>query len=129
MHLYLHTKVMKFPMAKDTTNIELKLQQGGDLPRAAILFFVETTAMNGDYAKNMLEFENLNISPINARKNGSSVPSEPLQPNFKDGAVRMELNHLFQNIGVYRSGRGGFIDRDKFIGGYTMFPFDLSPDK
>ena len=120
---------MKFPVAKDTTNIELKVQQGGDLPRAAIVFFVETAAMNGQYDKNMLEFEHLDISSINARKNGGCVPSEPLTPNFKNGVVGMELSHLFQNIGVYRSGRGGFIDREKFLAGYTVFPFDFSPDK
>ena len=129
VHLYPHTEVMKFPMAKDTTNIELKVQQGGDLPRAAIVFFVETAAMNGQYDKNMLEFEHLDISSINARKNGGCVPSEPLTPNFKNGVVGMELSHLFQNIGVYRSGRGGFIDREKFLAGYTVFPFDFSPDK
>ena len=128
VHLYPHTEVMKFPMAKDTTNIELKLQQGGDLPRAAIVFFVKTAAMNGDYPKNMLEFEHLKISRINARKNGSSIPAEPLEPKFETGVVGRELNHLFQNIGVHRSGRGGFIDRAKFLGGYTVFPFDLSPD-
>lgn len=129
VHLYPHTEIMKFPMAKDTTNIELKLQQGGDLPRAAIVFFVKTSAMNGAYDENMLEFENLGITSINARMNGSSVPAEPLQPNFTDGVVGRELNHLFQNIGVHRSGRGGFIDRDRFINGYTIFPFDFSPDK
>ena len=129
VHLYPHTEVMKFPMAKETTNIDLKVQQGGDLPRAAIVFFVQTEAMNGDYPKNMFEFENLDISSINARLNGSSVPAEPLTPKFSSGVVGRELNHLFQNIGVHRSGRGGFIDREKFLNGYTVFPFDLSPDR
>lgn len=128
-HIIPHTELMRFPKPADTTNIMLNVQSGGKLPRAVIVFFIETVALNGSYTHNMLKMENLGINSINLRVNGRSVPADPLKPNFTNKVVARELNHLFQNVGVTRTGRGGFIDRNKFLDGYTIFPFDLSPDK
>jgi len=128
-HLIEHTELMRFPMPANTTNIVMKVQNGGRLPRAVYVFFVETAALNGNFAKNMLQMDNLKISSINLRVNGRSFPSEPLQPDFTNKLVARELNRLFQNIGTQRSGVASFFNKERFLDGYTLFPFDLTPDK
>ena len=128
-HIIPHSELMRFPMAANTTSIMMNVQSGGKLPRAVIVFFIDTMALTGSYTHNMFHLEHLNLSSLNLRVNGRSVPADALKPDFTNKVVARELNHLFQNVGVTRMGRGGFIDREKFLDGYTIFPFDLSPDK
>jgi hypothetical protein len=129
VHLITHTELMRFPMATATTNIILNVQQGGKLPRQVIVFFVITNGLNGDYVDNMTKFEHLNISEIQLKVNGRPTPPGGLTPDFTNKLVSREYASLFQNTGCYRMNKGNLITKDQFIGGTTLFPFDLSPDK
>lgn len=128
-HYFPQTEITKHPMAAGTTNINLRVQSGEKMPRHLYLFFVKTAAVNGSYPHNMLQFENIGLSSLNLRVNGASYPSEPLQPDFTNKKVTRELSHMFQNIGYDWTGNSGFVDRAKFLEGYTIFPFDLTGDK
>lgn len=129
VHLIQHTELMRFPMIANTTNIRMQVQKGGRLPRAVYIFFVSTAALNGRFDLNMFRFEHLDISSINLRVNGRSVPADPLQPDFDKKLVSREISHAFQNMGIRRTGVVSFINRKRFLDGYTIFPFDLTPDK
>ena len=129
-HLIPHTELLRFPMAANTTNILLPIQQtGGFLPRFVAIFFIKTEALNGKETMNMLKLEHMKMTSANLRVCGASVPAEPLTPDFEKADVTRELHHLFQNIGTQATGRTGLIDRDRFMNGFTIFPFDLTPDK
>lgn len=129
IHYFPQTEILKFPMAADTTNINLRVQAAEKMPRHLLLFFVKTHGANGSYKSNMFEFQNLHLTSLNLRTNGRSYPSEPLKPDFENGKVTREMMHMFQNMGYDWGGKTGLIDRAKFINGYTIFPFDLSADK
>lgn len=128
IHIMPHTELMRFPMAGNVTNIMLNLQQGGKLPRQIVVFFVRTGALNGAYDLNPLLFQHMNVAHMVLRVNGRSVPTNALETDFANGLTAPAYTHMLQNLGAFRTGKPSLITKSRWLDGYTIFPFDLSPD-
>ena len=128
-HYFPQTELARYPLGAGTTNFNLDVHSGGRMPRSVYLFFVRTDAANGFCNRNMFLLEHADINSLVMRNNGSPHPSEPLTPDFAGQKVTRELNHLFQNLGCDWTNRKGFLNRKKYLGGYTFFAWDLTPDK
>ena len=103
----------------------------GVLPRQLVIGFIRADALNGDYILNPFNFSHFDCSFIAVRVNGLQIPAKGYRPNFEKKIVRRELRSLYDNIGVNdpSDDSGCNLDVEDFTGGYTLFSFDLSPDK
>lgn len=103
----------------------------GLLPRQIVIGFVKADAVNGDYNLNPFNFEHFNCNFIALRINGIQVPSKGFRPDFKNKIIRRELRALYDNIGVNNASddSGCNLNEEDFTGGFTLFCFDLTPDK
>ena len=88
-------------------------------------------ALNGHYALNPFNFEHFNCNFLALRVNGVQTPAKGFRPHFENKIVRRELRALYDNIGVNSASddSGCNLNDEDFIGGYTLFCFDLTPDK
>ena len=95
-----------------------------------VIGFVRADALNGQYNLNPFNFQHFDCSFIAIRVNGMQVPSKGYRPNFEKRIVRRELRALYDNIGVNSAAddTGCNLNVDDFVGGYTLFAFDLTPD-
>ncbi|XP_041460945.1 uncharacterized protein F54H12.2-like [Lytechinus variegatus] len=103
----------------------------GQLPNRIIVGFVDTDAYNGIYTKNPYNFKHLNLNFISITVDSETVPMRPLRPNFKEGTGQNYIhayNSLFMGTNRLFTDKGLDIDREEYIGGYTLFAFDLTPD-
>ena len=102
----------------------------GTLPRQMVIGFVRADALNGQYNLNPFNFQHFDCSFIAIRVNGMQVPSKGYRPDFEKRIVRRELRALYDNIGVNSAAddTGCNLNVDDFVGGYTLFAFDLTPD-
>jgi hypothetical protein len=101
------------------------------VPKTVVFFQVLTEAVSGDQKKNPYHLQHANLTEISLRYNGRNIPSDGLQTDFtndKNGLVRA-YHHMFANTARYRNDRSNVISMDMFKAGYTLFPFDLTPDK
>lgn len=59
------------------------------------------------------------------------MPAKGFRPNFKNKIIKRELRALYDNIGVNSASddNGCNLNSDDFSGGFTLFCFDLTPDK
>ena len=82
---------------------------------------------------NPFNFHHFDCNFIALRVNGLQIPAKGYRPNFEWGKelVRRELRSLYDNIGVNDASDdvGCNLNVWDFIGGYTLFSFDLTPDK
>ena len=105
----------------------------GLLPRQIVIGFVKADALNGAYKLNPFNFQHFDCNFIALRVNGLQIPAKGYRPNFEWGKelVRRELRSLYDNIGVNDASDdvGCNLNVWDFIGGYTLFSFDLTPDK
>ena len=103
----------------------------GSLPRQMVIGFVKADALNGKYNLNPFNFDHFNCNFIALRVNGLQVPAKGYRPNFEKRLIRRELRALYDNIGVNSAGddSGCNLNVEDFIGGFTLFCFDLTPDR
>ena len=103
----------------------------GVLPRQIVIGFVRADAVNGSYELNPFNFQNFGCNFLALRVNGVQVPSKGYRPNFKNQLIRRELRALYDNTGINTPGddAGCNINVDDFIGGFTLFAFDLTSDR
>ena len=103
----------------------------GLLPRQLVVGFVKADALNGNYKLNPFNFHHFDCNFIALRVNGLQIPAKGYRPNFEKKLVRRELRSLYDNIGVNDASddTGCNLNVEDFIGGFTLFSFDLTADK
>jgi len=122
------TELRLFPIPAGMKNYTLNLSQGGILPKQIIFFASETSAMEGNQEKNPFNFKHFNCNFFQLKVNDLKLPPSGLTPDFTNELVAKERIHLHKNTGCYRIDRGNCIGKNSFVGGATIFAFDLSPE-
>jgi hypothetical protein len=124
------TEMKKYAIPAGLYNYRLRMQTGGVIPKQVIFFQVDTSAAEGHYSKNPLNFKHFNLSYHDIRPGGYIYPIDGLQPDFSNDPPLMsrELVHLYKNTGVYRTDRGCCVSYSGFPNGYTILAHDLTPD-
>ena len=102
---------------------------GESCPYQIIVGMVQADAYHGDLKKNPFNFYEYSINKVSLKINGKQYPHEGLSPNFEKKLLSREYFHLFSNCGKNGSNKGVMISPDHFQNGFTLFPFDLTPDK
>ena len=125
-----HTQVRLFPLTQNITHWDITLStENAPLPKQIVVGFVSTKAQLGTYEKDGFYFEPFGINHIVLKKNGTRIPSEPLQPNFTTKETSRSYYNLFMNTGRAKLNVGNTVSKKHFdSAGLTLFPLDLSND-
>ena len=136
-HKMLENQTAKYPLKRVTiksfsvpsgnlsiTKDNLFLSQ---LPTRIIVGCVSSEAFNGSYKKNPFNFSHFNINYISLFVDGNQTPLTPLTPNFESKEYVRCYHRLFSELGLASKNAGNYIEYRDFIGGNTLFTFDLSP--
>jgi hypothetical protein len=92
----------------------------------------ECTLVGTKY-KNPFKLRHNNVNFISVEAKGQSYPAQPLTPSFgvdnnNNNYIKSYLS-LFSETGKVHDDNGNDITRESFRKGYTLWAFDLSPDK
>lgn len=130
--LYPYKKVECRSMSMATGSVSFNWENmfQGAKPEKVIIGFVKSKALNGDYTTNPFNFEHCNIQHIAVFADGLPVGGNPLKMDFSaDGsAVARAYTNLMISSGKWRYDEGNAINRARFIGGSTLFVFQLEPN-
>ena len=99
----------------------------GQLPTRLVVGFVDNDAYNGNVAKSPFNFMNYDINFVCIYRDGTQIPSSPLQPDFENSKYIRSYLRLFSQTSQYFTDTGLALSRSDFGGGYTLFAFDLTP--
>ena len=99
------------------------------LPNRVVIGFVDSDAYSGALNKNPYNFQHFDITEISLAVDNNDVAYSPLELDFKNNKYTRAYYSLF--IGLDRGGLdiGNSISLTEYANGYTLFAFDLSPDK
>jgi len=139
-----YTEVKTYEVAANTTRWVHPIYINEKLPQHMIITMMDTTKFLGNDGGGFLwVFTNALCSKLAVIKNGVRIPKTSLTPSFKEGQVRdvglleerieeakehltsREFYRLFKETGQ----RKGMVDMKAFRAGYTIYPFDLTPDR
>ena len=99
----------------------------GQLPTHLMVGFVDNNANNGNVKKSPFNFLNYNINFVCIYRDGTQIPSSPLQPDFENNKFIRSYLRLFSQTSQYFANTGLALSTSDFGGGYTLFAFDLTP--
>ncbi|KAJ8027322.1 hypothetical protein HOLleu_32436 [Holothuria leucospilota] len=91
---------------------------------------MRNTAFNGLYLENLFNFGNFGANFLAVYMNGEQFLCKPLKPSFTedDGANYIRAYHtLFSGTDKTNQDEGNAISRKDYLGGYTLYAFDLTP--
>jgi hypothetical protein len=101
----------------------------GQMPKMIVIGLVGMNAFNGDAKDDPLKFKHFNVNYLNLQRDGESVPyTQPLQTDFGNQLVGKAYMSMIQNLEMYNTNTNNGITMAKFIDGYTLFAFNLTPD-
>ena len=100
----------------------------GQLPVRVVVGCVDHDAFNGLYSKNLFNFKNYKITKLALQVDAQDQPVKPILCNFDDGVNAEAYVNMF--TGTRKAFKDEDIDvsREDYVGGYTLFYFDLTPD-
>ncbi|XP_064635795.1 uncharacterized protein F54H12.2-like [Lineus longissimus] len=102
----------------------------GQVPRRVIVFMTDNAALVGAKNKNPFNLKHNNLNFISVEANSRTYPAQPLTPSFgtNNRYIRSYMT-LFTDTGKVHDDIGNDITRESFRKGYSLWVFDLSPDK
>ncbi|XP_064625917.1 uncharacterized protein F54H12.2-like [Lineus longissimus] len=100
----------------------------GELPSKIVIGLVRTDAFNGNLGLNPFNFENFNVSQIGLRRNGQSIPYEPLQFDFEEDNYFMGYFSMMFGTNLWSSNISNGISMESYKNGFTLYGFNLTPD-
>jgi hypothetical protein len=102
----------------------------GQLPTRLVLGFVDNDAFNGSYRKNPFNFKHYNINQLKVYIDGQQNQQvAPVEVDFDNSQYIQAYLSIFQGLNKLGRDEGIDISRDDYAAGYTLFAFDLSPDR
>ena len=96
------------------------------IPSRLLLGFVKETAASGTKTENPFNFKHYNIKEIVVKFDDQKYE---LKTDFGGGNTVRAYNQLFKDTGLLATGQDCGITLKEFQNGYTLFAFDLTPDK
>ena len=98
----------------------------GDIPKRIAICMMDDNSYNGNYKKNLFNFQHYNLTQIGISVNGEEVPFKLLKLNF-DKPFVTAYNTLFSGTGKLHGNSGSIIKREDYSEGYTIIVADLTP--
>ena len=92
-------------------------------PYRVIVGFLDSDRVAGQYSKNPFNFGVHDVSSLQLKVGGRSVPMEPLELNFDE----KNLSYTTPLLNLIGASKNKQLQRQEFDGGYALYAFDLSP--
>lgn len=123
-------EVKSFSVTTGTRTINRDNVFLGQLPRRVIIAMVNNESFVGSSKKNPLKLDHNNLNYISIEAGGISYPAQPLTPTFgTNNNYIMSYMTLFTETGKVFDDSGNDITRESFRKGFSLWAFDLTPDK
>ena len=96
------------------------------LPSRVIISLVKETAASGTKTENPFNFKNYGVTEVEVKFSDQKFE---VKTDFTSGNVQRAYYQLFKDTGILACGLDCDITLEEFKDGYTLFAFDLTPDR
>ncbi len=124
-----HTELLSFTVPKGQLSYIKENLFTDSAPKMVMIAMVDNTAYNGDITKNPFHFKHYDLSRLTLLHNGRPFPCLPLTPDFANKRYLRSYVQSMKALGYFNTDDTNGLKPEEFAGGYTIFVFDLTPDK
>ena len=98
-------------------------------PKCLMIAMVENDAFNGNIKKNPFHFQHFDLRKIALYRDGVSIPGRPFTPDFNNGKYLRSYLNTIRTMNYYNSDDTNGLTPKMFANGYTIYAYDLTPEK
>ena len=125
----IHNELITFTIPKGQQSYTKDRLFPDQAPKSLMIAMVENDAFNGNIEKNPFHFEHFDLNKIALYRDGVSIPGRPFTPDFDNGKfIRSYLNTI-RTMNYYNSDDTNGLTPKMFANGYTIYAYDLTPEK
>jgi len=99
----------------------------GHLPTRVAIGLVDTDAMDGHWQKSPFNFKHFNVTDVDFKVNGKSVPNDPIKIDMTHNDYVLPYTMLYKNTGGLFNNEA-LIDYEQYKHGHFLYVFDLTED-
>ena len=125
----LHTDIKNFTIPKGQSNYTKDNLYPLEAPKMLMIAMITNESFNGDYKKNPYNFHHFNLSRLGLFANGIAIPGRPVTPDFKRGTYVESYVDMMDAYHYFNTDDTNGLTYEDFGGGFTIYAFDLTPDK
>ncbi|XP_023241945.1 uncharacterized protein F54H12.2-like [Centruroides sculpturatus] len=126
---FCRTDVKVFTLTSGIQSTSISNVVIGQLPYRITLGLVSNSAFNGNVKRNPFNFKNYDLNYICLSKDNQMIPSKPYTPDYTNKIYARNFISLFEDTGCIHHHKSINISYDEYRDGYTLYCFDLTPDK
>lgn len=124
-----HAEVTTFTIPKGQLSCTKEHLFTDQAPKLLLVGMVENTAYNGAYAKNPFNFKHFSLNELALYHGGTTVNGYPFQPDFDKGFYVCDYMNVMDVFKYSNTQDENGLTKFEFGNGYTIYAFDLTPDK
>lgn len=98
-------------------------------PKMIMIAMLDNEAFNGSYAKNPFHFKHYDLNKLALFRDGRCIPGQAFEPDFTNDLYLRSYNQTMQTFGYINTDDTNGLTPLEWAGGYTIYAFDLTPDK
>lgn len=98
-------------------------------PKMLMISLVDNDAFNGNYKKNPFHFQHYGLNKFALYRDGRSIPGQPFQPDFTNKHYLRSYLQTMRAFNYWDTDDTNGLTPSEWAGGYTIYAFDLTPDK
>lgn len=123
------TRIITKTIGAGSSNAPTEPLFAGQLPNRIILGMVSDDAQKGGLALNPFNFKPFGVNSLSLTVNGVNHPTKEFKPDWDNGLYKREYMATITALNKGFSSDAVNITLNEFKDGYTLFAFDLTPDK
>lgn len=97
------------------------------IPKRLIVGLVDSDSYNGKMTKTPFNFQHFNLTNCYVEYSGHTVPTHPMQLDYKNNKFSYAYQQMINGLGLQRSDADNGITMDMFKNGFNFYVFKLSP--
>ncbi|XP_023212690.1 uncharacterized protein LOC111615518 [Centruroides sculpturatus] len=123
------TDIKVFTLSSGIQSTNISNAVIGQLPYRITIGLVSNSAFNGNVKYNPFNFKNYNLNYICLLKDNQMIPPKPYTPDYTNNLYARNFISLFEDIGCINHHKFTNITYKEYKDGYTLYCFDLTPDR
>ena len=125
----IHNELITFTIPKGQQSYTKDRLFPDQAPKCLMIAMIDNEAFNGNIKKNPFHFEHFKLNKIALYRDGISIPGRPFTPDFENGFYVRSYLHTMRTMNYYNSDDTNGLTPLMFGNGYTIYAYDLTPEK
>ena len=125
----LHNELITFTIPKGQKSYTKDRLFPDQAPKCLMIAMVDNEGFNGNIKKNPFHFEHFDLTKIALYRDGASIPGRPFTPDFDNDMYLRSYNNTMRTFKYLNSDDTNGMTPFMFANGYTIYAYDLTPEK